>query len=165
MGHHIRNPKNFRFKSGSNETLFSFSYPDNKFQIDKIQIFEVKNQEIIIKKKNRHKHLDYGINDFSDGLDIDEKFHERNQIKYEETKQKNRTKHRINYECKIAGGKKPKEDVENNDISNEIKKDEIILDEEEFFSEPDMDFNDLFELSASVCCVESSDDEDTKNDD
>ncbi len=148
----IRNPKNLRFKSGGDEKIFSFSYPDNKFQIDKIQFVEYKSKDIVIKKKNRHKHLDYGIDNVPNGSGVVEKFHERSEIKYENEKKRNKAKHKINHECKIAGGKKPKEE-------------EIEDNEEEYFSEPEMemDFNDLFELSLQECDYISSDDEDSSD--
>lgn len=153
----IRNPKNIKGKSGSNEINFSFSYPDNKFQLDKLEIFEYKNKEIVIKKKNRHKHLDYGINHVSDGGCLNERFHERNQIKYEDTKRKNKTRHRINYECKVAEKKKEKTDL----LESSNKNDDLTH-SDEYYSEPEleMDFNDLFELSASVCEDTESDSED-----
>jgi len=95
MGDNLRNPRNLRFKTGTNEATFSFSYPDNKFQIDKIQFVEYKSKDFVIKKKNRHKHLDYGIKDVSSGSGVMDKFNEKNQIKYEETRQKNKAKHKI----------------------------------------------------------------------
>ena len=150
----IKNPKNLRFKTEGDEKIFSFSYPDNKFQIDKIQFVEYKSKDIVIKKKNRHKHLDYGIDNVPNGSGVVEKFHERSEIKYEKEKKRNKAKHKINYECKIAGGKKPKE----NDLFNEKIK------QEEYFSEPEleMDFNDLFELSLQACDLSSS--EESEND-
>ena len=149
----IKNPKNSRFKTGGDEKIFSFSYPDNKFQIDKIQFVEYKSKDIVIKKKNRHKHLDYGIDNVSNGSGVVEKFHERSEIKYEKEKKRNKAKHKINHECKIAGGKKSKEEKEDT--------------EEEYFSEPEMemDFNDLFELSLKVCDYISSDAEDSSDED
>ena len=167
MGDNLRNPRNLRFKTGSDEATFSFSYPDNKFQIDKIQFVEYKSQDFVIKKKNRHKHLDYGIKDVSSGSGVVDKFHERNQIKYEETKQQNKAKHKINYECKIAGGKKSKKQLLENMVEKNILNDNktTIEVEDEYFSEPEleMDFNDLFELSISQAELDnssSSEDED-----
>ena len=146
----ITKPQKIRSHQIVDEKIYSFSYPDNKFQIDKIQLIEFKNQDVIIKKKTRHRHIDYGELD---------KFNERHEIKYEENIRRNRALHKINHECKIASSNSNK--TKKSDEKSAVETETTCHSDTEL----EMDFADLFELSVSLCNTEDSDysDNDTTN--